>query len=125
MAMIESILQTTRVMVGLTKDVTVFDDQLVPYINTALMVLSQVGVGPATGYRITGDTEKWSDYLGTEFTNLEAVKNYVGMYTKLIFDPPTSSYVVDVITRSLAELEWRLKFQTEPVTVDPPVESEV
>jgi hypothetical protein len=124
MAMLTSILQTTRVLVGVTKDVTHFDDQLLPHINTALMNLSQLGVGPATGYRITGDTETWEDYLGTEFTNLESVKNYIALYTRLVFDPPTSSYVVEVLQRSLAELEWRLKLQTEPPLVAP-VESEV
>lgn len=124
MAMLTSILQTTRVLVGITKDVTYFDDQLVPHINTALMNLSQLGVGPTTGYMITGETETWEDYLGTGFANLEAVKNYIFLYTKLIFDPPTSSYVVDVLRRSLDELEWRLKLQTEPPLVVP-VESEV
>lgn len=39
--------------------------------------------------------------------NLEAVKNlYLSKKTKLVFDPPTNSTVIEAINATLKELEW-------------------
>lgn len=113
MAIIASILDTTKVLVGIAPDETHFDDIITVHINTALMALNQLGIGPLTGFSITGSAETWNDYLGETFANVEAVKNYIFIVTKLAFDPPTSSYVVDVMERTLREIEWRLRHQVE------------
>jgi hypothetical protein len=42
------------------------------------------------------------------------------MKVKIVFDPPSSSFVLDALNRQIAELEWRLNVQVEK---DIPVES--
>lgn len=36
------------------------------------------------------------------------IKNYVYLKVKLVFDPPTSSFVVESIKQSISEYEWRI-----------------
>ena len=60
----ESILESVKKSLGITPDYPYFDDQLILYINAALAVLVQTGVGTA-GFAITGPESKWSDFLGS------------------------------------------------------------
>ena len=110
--MVDSILTTIKKMLGIESNYTAFDSEIVAYINSALMSLTQLGVGPETGFSIEGSAEVWTDFLGDSKT-MEAVKTYIHQKVKLIFDPPTSSFVVDAINRNLLELEWRLCFRRE------------
>lgn len=107
----DSILLTIRALLGPAGD-PAFDTDIMIWINSAFMVLYQLGVGPKAPFRIHGETEKWSDFL-LERGDLEAVKSYVYLKTKLGFDPPTSSYVLDAFKNEIAEHEWRLLFEAE------------
>jgi hypothetical protein len=86
-------------------------------INTEFMTLSQLGVGPFKGFSITDKTTTWADYLGTDVVNLQAVKTYIYMKVRLVFDPPSSSFVIDAMQRKIDELTWRLNIQAEGGTV--------
>lgn len=77
------------------------------HINSVFMVLNQLGVGPDEGFTISDDSATWSDFLGKD-KSLEGVKTYVYMKVRMIFDPPTSSSVMDSMKRSIDEFEWRL-----------------
>lgn len=107
-----SILITIKKMLGIDSADTAFDTDVIVGINSALMILSQLGVGPSTGFRITGSAELWTDFLGQN-VDLEAVKTYVYMKVKLVFDPPSSSAVIEALNRAIIELEWRLSSQVE------------
>ena len=107
----ESILTSTKKLLGITEEYEHFDSDIIIHINTVLMALSQMGVG-SSGFFIRGNTETWSDFLG-ERIDLEAVKTYVYLKVKLLFDPPTSSSHQESINRSISEIEWRLNFQVE------------
>lgn len=109
------ILVTVKKMLGLESDYTPYDLDLVIFINSALMVLSQIGVGPSGGFHITGYDETWADLVGDDQTKLEAVKSYVYLKTRLSFDPPANSFVVTSIENQVKELEWRLNVRTEEV----------
>lgn len=91
----------------------VFNPDLLIHINTALMTLRQIGVGPKEPFYITGETETWADFLG-EREDLEAVKTYVYLKVRLVFDPPQSSFVADALERAASELEWRLNVEVDP-----------
>lgn len=108
----DSILTSIKKLLGLTEDYTQFDGDIIVYINSALMTLFQLGVGPSSGFTITDKTKKWSDYLGTT-SNIEAVKSYVYLHVRLIFDPPSSSSVIEAIERQKTELESRILYQVE------------
>ena len=109
----ESILLTIKKILGVPEDYKVFDVDLIVHINSVLLILQQLGVGPKSGFSITGTEETWSDFF-TNPENLEAVKSYVGIKTKLLFDPPDSSFVLDSYKTLANELEWRLNVQVDP-----------
>ena len=95
-------------MIGPSIDYGVFDTQLVMQINSFLNVLTQLGVGSQEGFEITGDEEKWSDLLGDQEKLLNMCKSYISIRTRLVFDPPTSSFVIDALKKNADELEWRI-----------------
>lgn len=84
-----------------------FDDVLIEHINSAFMILTQLGVGPSEGFIIRDASAVWSDFLSNTI-KLEAVKTYIGHKVRLMFDPPQSSAVMESINRTISELEFRL-----------------
>lgn len=102
----ESILATIKKMLGLEPKYTPFDDEIIVHINGTLMILRQIGVTKKS-FSITGMEETWDELLG-ERSDIEAVKNYVYLKVKTVFDPPASSAVMEAMKASIAELEWRL-----------------
>lgn len=111
----ESILTSIKKLLGITEEYTHFDNDLIMHINSVLMILSQLGVGPSEGYSISSSTETWTDFLGDDLKKLQSVKSYVALKVRLMFDPPTSSSVMEAINNQIREFEWRLN-----VAVDPP-----
>ena len=121
--MSDVILTCIKQMLGLQEDYTPFDNELVMHINSVLMVLDQLGVG-RSGFRITmtqlppaeGETvgkyvsnETWNDFFGASYTgDKEAVKSYIFMKVKLIFDPPASGTLMESYKKLADEFEFRL-----------------
>lgn len=110
----ESILYTIKKMLGLDPDYSAFDVGIIIHINSVIMILRQLGVGPQDGYSITGPDEQWSDYLGDQASLLESVKSYIYLKVRSVFDPPSNSYVQDAIQKQIAEYEWRLNVEVDP-----------
>ena len=46
----ESILNSVKKLLGLEPDYTPFDTDLIMHINSVIMILRQMGVGPSSGY---------------------------------------------------------------------------
>lgn len=109
----ESILNSVKKQVGIMPDCTDFDDQLIMHINTTLMILTQLGVGPPQGFVIEDEYTTWEDYLG-DTIELQMVKTYIGHKVRLLFDPPSSSTHMNAITQAISELEWRLNVAVDP-----------
>ena len=107
----ESILTSVKKMLGITEEYTQFDVDIILHINSVLMILTQLGVGPKTGFTIDDKYDVWTDFVDTD--QVEAVKSYVYLKVRLIFDPPTSSAVIGAMERTLSELEWRLNIAAE------------
>lgn len=110
----ESILESVKQDLGASEWDDAFDKTLVREINTAFMVLTQLGVGPSTGFMITGADETWDDY-DTMGADIEGVKTYVYKKVKLSFDPSQSSFVNESDKEIVAELEWRLNVAVDPM----------
>ena len=108
----DSILTSVKKMLGIEPEYTHFDPDVILNVNSVLLSLNQIGVGPNTGFVITGIDEKWADLLGTRI-DLEAVKTLIYLKVRLLFDPPTSSFVLEAIERQITEFEWRLNVQIE------------
>lgn len=108
----ESILTSIKKLLGITEDYEHFDADIIMHINSVFMILNQLGVGPKEGFSISDETATWNDYL-PDTTNLEAVKSYIHLKVKLLFDPPLSSSVMESMQHMISELEWRLNVQAE------------
>lgn len=110
----DSILQSVKKGLGIPLEDDGFDAELIIHINTALMILTQLGVGPSGGVFITNQEDSWTSVIEGNL-DLEMVKTYVILRVKLIFDPPSSSFVLESIKNQLQEFEWRLNIQAEGV----------
>ena len=118
-----SILNSTKKILGLAEDYTVFDHDVITHINTAFSILTQLGVGPTQGFMIEGPDEVWGDFVGTDL-QLNSVKTYVYLKTRQLFDPPQTSYLISAMERQILELEWRINVHREEtgyVDPDPPI----
>ena len=110
----DSILTSIKKLLGVSEDYTQFDDDIIMHINTVFLNLTQLGVGPEEGFYIEDDSAEWSDFADIESKMpLQAVKSYVYLKVKLLFDPPLSSSVIESMNRMIAELEWRLNVAVE------------
>lgn len=110
----ESILISIKKLLGIPNDYTQFDDDIIMHINSVLLNLTQLGVGPETGFSIEDDSSEWTDFVDIENNaQLHAIKTYIYLKVKLLFDPPLSSSVVDAMNRQIAEFEWRLNAAVE------------
>jgi len=112
-----SILLSVKKMLGPSADYDVFDPELIIYINSVFGTLHQLGVGPEEKFVITGDSELWSDFT-TEGEEIEEVKSYMYLRVRLLFDPPSSSFVLSSFKEQIKELEWRLQCKAEEI-IDP------
>lgn len=112
-----SILLSVKKMLGPSADYDIFDPELIIHINSVFGTLHQLGVGPEEKFVITGDSELWSDFL-TEGEEIEEVKSYMYLRVRLLFDPPSSSFVLSSFKEQLKELEWRLQCKAEEI-IDP------
>jgi hypothetical protein len=113
MAMETGILKTIRTQLGILPDFKDFDPELLVAINSALMAVSQLGIGPDGGFSISDDTADWAD-LFDGVSNIEAVKSYIFMKCKLEFDPPGTSFLIAAYERQLSELAFRLMIEVDP-----------
>lgn len=104
----ESILTSTKKLLGITEEYEHFDKDLIMHINTVFLTLNQLGVGPEEGFLIEDETAEWVDFIEGS-AQLQAVKSYIYLKVKLLFDPPLSSAVIESTNRMIGELEWRLR----------------
>lgn len=102
----ESILTSIKKLLGIHEEYTNFDEDIIIHINTAFATLNQLGVGPSGGFMIEDSSAEWLEYI--DECNLTMVKTYIYLKVKMVFDPPTSSAVIESIKRTIDELEWRI-----------------
>ena len=113
----ESILTSIKKLLGIDEAYTHFDADIIMHINSVLMILTQLGVGPEEGFVIEDDTSTWINFIPeANAAQLHAVKTYIYMKVKLMFDPPLSSAVIESMSRRIAEFEWRLNVAVDPKT---------
>ena len=107
-----TILETTKKLLGITNDYTVFDQDIIIGINSAFLTLNELKVGPDIPFRVETGNEEWADFSDDPGVLSGAIQ-YVWLKTRLAFDPPTSSFVVDAIKNQISELEFRLNALSE------------
>ncbi len=105
--MMDSILTSVKKLLGVGEEYTHFDADIIMHINSVIFVLTQIGIGPVDGFSITSKDQTWNDFLQGRI-NIESVKSYVYLKVRLLFDPPSNSFLVEAIERQISEYEWRL-----------------
>ena len=110
----DSILLSIKKLLGIAPEYEIFDPDIIMHINSAFSVLTQLGVGPAEGFMIHDANDSWSQFV-TQDARLEMVKSYVFLKVRLLFDPPSSSAVMDAMNRQINEYEWRLNVAAEGI----------
>lgn len=108
----DSILTSIKKLIGPDYDYGPFDKDLVMHINSGFMILNQIGLGPSTPFHISGDEEKWSDFM-SDVDRYLSVVDWMYIRCRLIFDPPASSFVATALKEQQQELEWRLNVMAE------------
>lgn len=104
----DSILNTIKLKLGLNPDYdTAFDNNLIPTINSVFIRLKTLGIGPEgdVPFHITGSDETWDDFFGDQ-PRIDTVIDYVYLKTKLSFDTPGTSFVIDAYQKQLEEMEF-------------------
>lgn len=109
--MTDSILNSIKKLLNIEESNKDFDSELIININSVFMILGQLGLHDGA-FRIEDSTTSWDEYL-EESDDLDAVKSYIYLKVKLIFDPPLNSSVMEAIKEQIRELEWRLNIQVE------------
>lgn len=101
-----SILNDIKHTLGITEDEDAFDSDIIIFVNGTFGTLTQLGVGPAIGFQITGPENQWEEFYTD--ARLNAVKTYLFLCSKLAFDPPSTGFVTQSMERQKQELEYRL-----------------
>ena len=108
----DSILTSIKKLLGITEEYTHFDTDLIIHINSVFATLTQLGVGPSEGFVIVDSDDNWEQFTDDNIL-IESVKSYMYLKVKLLFDPPTSSAVIESTNRMINEFEWRLNVAAE------------
>ncbi len=104
----DNILDSVKKMCNVAEDDPSFDQDLIIYINSALMTIMQEWHGMDHAFRVEDGSETWDDLLGAADSDFEGVKELVGLKVRLVFDPPSNSSVMQALKDEIQNLEWRL-----------------
>lgn len=107
----DSILTSIKKLIGIDESYVIFDTDLIIHINSVFMILGQLGYGPKD-FSIKDKSTKWTEFISEE-NKIEAVRTYMFMKVKLIFDPPSSSAVIEAYKQFINEFEWRINVAAE------------
>lgn len=105
-------LTNVKKIVGLAEADTSFDPDIIMHTNAVLSVLTQLGIGPEDGFMIEDATPTWEDFLVGD-KRLNMVKTYVYLRVRLLFDPPSTSFVIESLNKQIEELEVRMSIVRE------------
>ena len=107
-----SILKSTKKILGIAADYTAFDLDIITHINSVFSILHQMGIGPDEGFAIEDSTDQWTAYAVPAF-QLTMVKTYMYLKVRMLFDPPGTSYLIEAMNKQIQEYEWRLNVNRE------------
>lgn len=121
-----SILTSTKKILGIPSDYAAFDLDILTHINSTFSILNQMGLGPTEGFDIIDDSSVWADF-DVPAQQLNMIRTYIFLKVRLLFDPPTTGYLVSAAQEQIKEYEVRLYLlrdaevpypEPEEVTVD-------
>lgn len=111
----DSILTSVKKLLGITEEYEQFDQDIILHINSVFLTLAELGIGPVGGFSIEDSTTEWSEYISDNDLLLNAVKSYMYLKVRLLFDPPSSA-VMELMKEQAKEFEWRMNAMVDPKT---------
>lgn len=107
----DSILTSVKKKLGILEDYTHFDEEIIMDINSSFFILNTLGVGPEESFKISDSSAVWTDFL--DDGRIELVKSYIPLRVRLLFDPPSNSFLVESINKQINEFEFRMLVDAE------------
>lgn len=107
-----SILGSIKKLLGISPTDDGFDQEIKDLINAEFLTLHQLQIGPEEGFSIEGSDDTWDSYTDNKHLQ-DAVRQFVYLRVRLVFDPPASSVVSEAISNRIEELVFRLNVQAE------------
>ena len=104
----ESILRSVAKYCQVGDDDTYFDPELISIINTHLAFLHQLGTLITLNFLIVDDETRWADVINPDPRIMAPSIQYVQIRSKLDFNPPSSSYLINSMKETCNEIEQRL-----------------
>ena len=104
------ILTEVKRMLEIEQETTEFDIDITSHVNSAFFSLFEIGVGPSTPFYINASTT-WGEF--ETIIPKSIILDYLYLKTKMVFDPPASSSVIDAFKDRLSELEFRMNVYTD------------
>lgn len=111
----QSILKSTKELLGIDPENTDFDLEILTRINSAFSTIHGLGVGPDSGFAIEDEGPVWDDFLAGDVVQIGHVKTIVWGRVRLAFDPPQQAFLIEAIKEQIKESEWRLNVNREDV----------
>lgn len=119
----ESVLLSTKKVLGIGGTQDAFDQDVLTHINSAFSVLAQLGVFPEAGVLVPDVDFTWGDLLDPNDESLDPapmmvswvqhIRTYVFLYAQMMFDPPTTGFLMTARQRQLEEHVWRISTMRE------------
>lgn len=112
----QSILISTKKILGIGPDDASFDLDVLAFINSAFSTLHQVGIGPVDGFVVEDEEAKWTDFIQgfPEFIPyVGLIQTCIYLQVRVLFDPPTTSYLIGAMEKQLEEHIGRLSTARE------------
>lgn len=107
-----SILTSTKKILGIQEDYTAFDLDIITHINSTFSILNQLGVGPSDGFYIEDNSDLWTE-LGLPENQIRMIRTYMYLKVRMLFDPPTTSFAIEAMNKQIDEHEARLSYFRE------------
>lgn len=108
----DRILVSIKEYLGIFEEDASFDQEILMNINAIFSTLYQIGVDELKGIYVDG-SDTWSDIFIQEDHVISMIKSYTQLRVRIIFDPPTSSFVMEAMKQQIAEFEWRINLEVE------------
>jgi hypothetical protein len=119
--MTDKILATIKKMLDLNAEESTFDEQILVFINEAILSLKKLDVIPETNIVIVDAETDWAA-LEIMAMLLYSATTYIFLSVRLIFDPPTNGQYASTLEKKKLELESR--FSMYEMLPETPVEEE-
>ena len=104
-----SILSDLKPLLGIEEEYTVYDKELIAYINGFLLTAWQIGLIKDRKI-VVDENSEWSDVFVDEIS--DRCKTWLAMNVRMTFDPPQGA-AAESIRHFIDEETWRLREQVE------------